>query len=84
VAGGYKHSDETKERLRAVMIGKKLTPEHKAKISASRRGGIPAHGTTARYQGNRRRDACRCDRCRTAWSERNRRRRVAKLAGTRA
>lgn len=61
---------ERAERVRPLgkdkMKGQPLSPEHRAKISASRRGAIPAHGTVARYIGNRRRQPCRCTKCRKA------------------
>src|SRR5436305_9741573 len=70
--GGYVVAPrEPKPELKeGSSVSKPLTPEHRAKISASRRGGVPAHGTTARYKGSSARKPCRCRPCKSAWAAR--------------
>jgi group I intron endonuclease len=41
---GFKHSEESKKRMTAWQLGKKLSPEHKAKVSAALRGNTYARG----------------------------------------
>lgn len=79
MAAGHEHSDATKALFREQQTGKTKSAETRAKISASRRGGMPPHGTTARYKGSAARPSCRCDKCRAAWSERNRQQRIARV-----
>jgi hypothetical protein len=49
IRGQYKHSDETKQKLRDINAGKKLTEEHKRRIGAA--NSISKKGCAANNKG---------------------------------
>lgn len=52
---GYRHSEETKVKISRVQIGKKLSTEHKLRISSGLRGKIRHNETTRKIIGDKNR-----------------------------
>jgi len=73
-------SDETKKKIRAARARQIITKEHAVRISFAKKGGVPECGTVRKYKGARRRDPCRCNRCRAAYRAYKRERRRAAKA----
>jgi hypothetical protein len=59
----HDQTDETRAKISAALKGRFLAPDHRANLSAARRGAVPPHGTRAR-----RKRGCECDRCREAYN----------------
>ena len=81
----YTRSDDFRRRISEVHKGVPKSETHRKAISESMRrskenGGVPEHGTIARYRGARKRAGCHCEVCRKAWREYTRARKAAKAS----